>query len=253
LLKPLASGGGAGIFEASGRLRDPARHFFQEFVDGEPHAGLFVAGPDGCRLLGVTRQLVGEKWLHAAPFRYAGSIGPCTLSLAETNAWQRLGDALTTFAGLRGLFGIDAIVRDGVPWPVEINPRYTASVEVVEYATGLRALALHRGETIRAGSVSDGPENPSLTLPARTIHIIGKAVWFAPRSIVFPTSGPWDEVLSQPPPHERPPTFADIPAVGERIAAGRPVITVFATADSAGECENKLRAAAAELDDLLLR
>jgi len=26
------------------------------------------------------------------------------------------------------------ILRDGVPWPVEINPRYTASVEVLEYA-----------------------------------------------------------------------------------------------------------------------
>ena len=41
--------------------------------------------------------------------------------------------------GLVGLFGVDLILRDGEPWPVEVNPRYTASVEVLELALGTSA------------------------------------------------------------------------------------------------------------------
>ena len=47
---------------------------------------------------------------------------------------QQLGLDLARGCGLRGLFGVDFVLSEGVPWPVEINPRYTASVEVLEYA-----------------------------------------------------------------------------------------------------------------------
>ena len=43
--------------------------------------------------------------------------------------------------GLAGWFGVDFILRDGIPWPVEINPRYTASVEIHELASGRSLLA----------------------------------------------------------------------------------------------------------------
>jgi predicted ATP-grasp superfamily ATP-dependent carboligase len=262
LLKPFSSGGGTGIRIArganSGRLRSPARPaYLQEFVEGESRSGIFIAGPNGCRLLGVTRQLVGESWVHSLPFRYAGSIGPLTLSMTERAAWERLGVVIAAFAGLRGLFGIDAVIRDGVPWPVEVNPRYTASVEVIEYATGMWALAL-QAQAFEGASVEPSGRRvfaaptSALRLDARP-GVVGKAVWFAPRAITVPTGGPWEAVLRQPPAIDSPPAFADIPPAGQRIAAGRPVLTMFATGATAAECQRRLQTVATELDSLLLR
>jgi predicted ATP-grasp superfamily ATP-dependent carboligase len=258
LLKPIAGSGGAAIRLASGdtgHSRDRARRdYLQEFVEGESRSGVFVADDSRCRLLGVTRQLVGIDWLHASAFRYAGSIGPLAVSEMEKQGWERLGTAVTAFAGLRGLFGLDAIVRDGVPWPVEINPRYTASVEVIENATGVIAMALHRhafAKINRAGRESDGfSPNPLLSRPART-GVVGKAIWYAPRSITIPPDGPWEPVLRRPPALDEPPAFADIPAARERIAKGRPVLTFFAVAASVEKCELELRRTAAEFDRLL--
>src|SRR5207249_313535 len=77
LVKPVAGAGGAGIRFAGPHVRTSRRRvYLQEFIDGEPFSAVFLADSGGCRLLGVTRQLVGEPWLHATPFRYGGSIGP---------------------------------------------------------------------------------------------------------------------------------------------------------------------------------
>jgi predicted ATP-grasp superfamily ATP-dependent carboligase len=245
LVKPLASAGGIGVHLSSGRLRNPARrHYGQEFIAGESRSGVFVAEAGGSRLLGVTRQLVGERWLHARPFRYSGSVGPLVLTTTERSAWERLGTAITAFGGLRGLFGVDAIIRDGVPWPVEVNPRYTASVEVIEYATGVRTLALHRRAfESTAAPISDGP----------AAGVVGKAVWFAPRSLTVPVGGPWEQVLREAPAVDVPPAFADIPSAGHRAAAGQPVLTAFAIGDSIDDCIGQMRVIANDLDHWLLR
>ena len=44
---------------------------------------------------------------------------------------------------LLGLFGIDFMLDGEDVWTLEVNPRYTASVEVVERFTGLSAISLH--------------------------------------------------------------------------------------------------------------
>jgi predicted ATP-grasp superfamily ATP-dependent carboligase len=265
VIKPIASGGGTGIRfvtgENSGRLRDPARPAYQqEFIDGESRGGVFVADASGSTLLGVTRQLVGELWVHAPPFRYAGNIGPVVLSPAEQAAWERLGTAVSVFAGLRGLFGIDAVMRDGLPWPVEVNPRYTASVEVLEYATGMRAMALHRA--VFDGCHAHGFAWARLEAPCprkavgmapEQIAIVGKAIWYAPRPLTVPADGPWDVEMCRLPDVASLPAFADIPPAGQRIATGRPVLTMFATGTSADECRRRLQSVAGELDAWLLR
>jgi predicted ATP-grasp superfamily ATP-dependent carboligase len=47
------------------------------------------------------------------------------------------------------------------------------------------------------------------------------------------------------------PAFADVPPAGTAIAAGHPVLTLFARGESAAACEAELRRAAADLDRLL--
>lgn len=187
------------------KLSGRAGHYFQEWIDGESRAAIYSDG----RLLGVTRQLVGEPWLHAPRWQYCGSAGPLALPEFEWLDWQVLGTFLTEWAGLSGVFGIDAIVRDGRPWTVEVNPRYTASVEVNEYA-GLIGRPL------------------------------AKAVYYSPNSVVIRDNEPWANW--RPTRIEEAPEFADIPRPGSLIARKRPVLTIF------GRDESELRTKATMLD-----
>jgi predicted ATP-grasp superfamily ATP-dependent carboligase len=236
LSKPLRGAGGAGIVFHESAVPAPGT-YLQQFIEGEPASALYVADGRSARLLGLTRQLVGEEWLGAPSFRYCGSVGPLEMDFPLATGVVRLGQALAEAAGLRGLFGIDGVLHGGAFWPVEVNPRYTASVEVVEHSTGLHALDWHRRAFAAPGSL---PPVPSAT------YFVGKAVLFARQRITFPAGGPW---LAAPrAPLAAFPEFADLPAPGEKIEAGRPVLTLFARAGSLAECQAALRRAAREVE-----
>jgi predicted ATP-grasp superfamily ATP-dependent carboligase len=243
LLKPVAGSGGAGIrFLRANTVQEAiaSNYYLQEFLEGESRAAIYLGDGTSARLLGLTRQLVGRDWLHAGPFSYCGSVGPLPLTSDETKALERLGNTLAAGCGLRGLFGVDGIWRRGALWPVEVNPRYTASVEVIEYATGLRALTWH-------GLVFEGGRLPREPVPGPA-DVVGKAIVFAREAIDFPVDGPWSKSLSSPWPVDELPAFADIPVAGTTVAAGHPVLTVFARAATADACETALRQIASEVD-----
>jgi predicted ATP-grasp superfamily ATP-dependent carboligase len=255
LVKPVAGSGGRAIHRWRGAApgQRPRRVYFQEHVEGEPCAGLYLGDGQGAALLGATRQLVGEPWLHAAPFQYCGSIGPLHLEPAVWQRFEEVGTVLARGCGLRGLFGVDCILRDGVPWPVEVNPRYTASIEVLEYATGLPALARHCA-VFEQASAKRGSAEAGLPQGARTSGspCVGKAIVFARQTVTMPSDGPWSAVLEQPGSVHELPLFADIPSAGQRIKAGHPVLTCMARGDSPSSCLDALRQIARDIDLRLL-
>jgi predicted ATP-grasp superfamily ATP-dependent carboligase len=235
LVKPRRGAGGVGIQEWRGAQKTPSgeRLYWQEYVAGEPAAAIYAAIDGDVHFLGLTRQLVGELWLNAAPFHYCGSVGPLRPTAELRRELDRIGDVLARGGGLAGLFGIDGILAGGHFWPVEVNPRYTASVEVLEYATGTCALGWHR----RAF-------DPGAPMPPRSPEPSawwGKAVLFAPADLIFP--GDFGRLPGAADPHE----FADIPQPGDKIGKGRPVLTFFARGQSASACEDGLRLRAGEL------
>jgi predicted ATP-grasp superfamily ATP-dependent carboligase len=233
LIKPVAGSGGAGISfwsEQSAKRRNGV--YLQQYIDGVPAAALYAAFADRATLLGVSRQLVGEDWLHAPPFRYCGSIGPLTIEPGLQYRLERLGHELTLRTAARGLFGIDGILAAGSFWPVEVNPRYTASVEVLEYAAGLRAMCYHRR------AFDDGAQ---AVPPGRATGVVGKAILYARDNGIFPADGLWRETLDAPASVEEMPGFADIPCAGERMEAGRPVLTLLCRAATMEACLAALR------------
>jgi predicted ATP-grasp superfamily ATP-dependent carboligase len=247
LVKPLRGAGGSGIhfLQDDEPDLDPNRWFLQEYLEGEARAACFVGFRDHARLLGVTRQLTGLPWLHAGKFSYCGSIGPLSTSRLELAQLQKLGDALAVCCGVRGIFGVDYMLSDGIVWPVEINPRYTASVEVLEYGEGVPAVALHRAAFDRDAPAADTNQ--------RTAGVVGKAILFARATLVFPESGPWSSTLHSPGPIAEMPAFADIPHPGDRIEARRPILTFFTRASSEAECLAHLQPIADDLDRWLYR
>ncbi len=256
LCKPLAGSGGAGIHAwrgrppyRSGRFASvqpggvgqagcpspPRRVYFQERIGGRACSAVFVGAAGRAVLLGITRQLIGTRRWHAKPFHYAGSIGPLPLAKPLAEQFERIGQTLAGQFGLVGVFGVDAVVAGRRVWPVEVNPRWTASVEVLERALGLPVFAWHAAACSR-GELPTGPVGG-----VRPPRYVGKAVLFASKALrVTEAFSQWARPLWAGPDW---PQLADIPATGVRIAPGRPVLTAFAQGTSQ----------AAVLDDLARR
>src|SRR5262249_17706278 len=139
---------------------------------------------------------------------------------------------------IEGLFGVDFMIDVGDVWAIEINPRYTASVEIVERATGVNAIAAHVAAI--NGVLPALPLRQDLT----TLH--GKCELFARRSIVISEGfANWALEHSQTTPW---PTLADVSAANTSIAVGRPVMTIFAAGNSDQDVERQLRERVAEVE-----
>jgi predicted ATP-grasp superfamily ATP-dependent carboligase len=245
LLKPRRGAAGIGIRFWDGMLtpRDRRRPvLLQEYIEGEAVAAVYAADGRSACLLGATRQLTGAAWLHAAPFHYCGSLGPLPLADSLRSQLERLGPVLAAACGLRGVFGVDGIVREESFWPVEVNPRYTASMEVLEYAIGVSILGWHRAGCGGRLLASVGCQPPVYS-PA----LVGKALLFARDDLELPSDGPWLADLQGSPTTEMP-LHADIPAPGERIEAGQPIVTLLARGSTLEACEETLRQRAGDLD-----
>jgi predicted ATP-grasp superfamily ATP-dependent carboligase len=131
-----------------------------------------------------------------------------------------LADVVTQEFGLVGLNGIDFIARNGVPYPIEVNPRYSASMELVERAGVPSIFEVHA-----RACQGDLP-----VAPAPLAHVHGKAIVFARREAVLGDTRPWLERG----------WFGDIPHPGERIHRNRPICTVFATGKDVATCYRQL-------------
>ncbi|MGD9724208.1 MAG: ATP-grasp domain-containing protein [Pirellulales bacterium] len=236
LHKPLHSAGGAHVdyWHASSRAPHGVRAgcYIQEFIEGDSAAGLYLAAGGTARLLGVTRQLMGGASTRGSRFGYCGSVGPLPLSRAANSSWTHIGDVLAGQFNLTGLFGVDAIVNSRGIWPVEVNPRYTASAELFDWAHGISTVGLHVA-ACRTGQPA-APEIPA----ARRLH--GKRIVFAEAPIVVQrdlrTTLSDSEMLSRDWP-----VLADIPTPGTRIDAGAPIVTVFAEGETQQQVLERLR------------
>lgn len=222
LVKSTATAGGLGVSWASQDFAslDP-RLYLQEFIEGPTYSGLFVAARGRSRLLGISRQHQGVPGL---PFLYRGGVGPIQLGAETESEVRRIGEALASAFDLAGLFGVDFILNRDRPWAVEVNPRYTASVELFELSASVSLMRRHVRACLH-GEVGD--EVGPLAGPA-----VGKRVVYATRRGAFPSVAvpSW---LPDAPYAILP--IADVPHAGTIFEAGDPILTVMAGAPTAEE------------------
>ena len=227
--------------------------YFQRLIRGVSASAVFVCCPAGARLLGVTRQLVGDARAGARPWSYSGSIGPLAVSGAVDGQLRQLGDLLSTRFRLRGLAGVDLVIAHDRAWTVEVNPRYSASVEIVERISGVNALAAHVAACLAA---DEGPRGTlggdELAPPADRMigeALYGKTVLYAKRDVVISDEF-FQWAIGQCGVDPRSCALADVGAAGERIAAGHPVLTLFVEA-SADHYDKRLAERLAEVESRL--
>lgn len=232
LRKPLLSGGGHGIRSWAGEPVD-GTHVLQAYLEGRSVSIGFAADGQKSVIIGLTEQLIGTKELAVKEFMWCGNILPLKIDPSKKDALieiiEKIAARLTHRFGLRGVNGVDFVLVDGPdgmprPFLVEVNPRYTASMELVERRYGLNVFSVHL-EAI-AGRL------PDFSLAEHfTGGYLGKGIVFARKTLVMPETAGWIECGRR-----------DIPFPGDRIEAGRPVCTVLAEGKEREICLKNLLA-----------
>ena len=218
LRKRMRSGGGHAITPWDGRALDDA-HLLQAVVDGRPASVAFVADGKESRIFGITEQLLGLSALGGSGFAWCGNVLPLGLPAADAASvraqLEHMVSGLTRRFGLRGVNGLDVVIgRDAEggarPYLVEVNPRFTGSMELAERAFGVNVFSLHvEGLAGRLPRVPVAERTPD--------GCVGKAIVYARRPTVVPDTEDW---LSR--------GVRDVPSPGQHIATGHPVCTVLA-------------------------
>ncbi len=231
LKKPLRSGGGRGIEPLTFQNDSSSRaHFFQERIVGPSFSALFIGEISRAHFIGTTRQLIGSA---GSRFTYRGSIGPWQIDKVLGGQLEQMGNAIALGFGLAGWFGVDFVVSDGIPWPVEINPRYTASVELYELAWNRSLFGEHRRACKGTASAGD----PSVKIAHSPPRIIAKWILYASQRMVVPAIVP----------HENEPedvfgvgSIADIPYPDICVNRGEPMMTLLVAGTDVAECWSRL-------------
>ena len=248
MLKPRRSGGGHGVQVWRPGMPLPRGYVLQERIAGT--AGSIVFAADGRRAvpIAITRQLIGEQTFGAPPFRYCGNIlAPAREPVwgDDTPLWREavaIAAIATRAFGLAGVNGIDFIVRHGHPVPIEINPRFTAAMELAERRDGISIFGAHvagctrvlsRYAPLRAHVRAHVPAY--VRARAHGEGAAGKAIVFARHALTVGSAvSRW--VAGE--------DVRDIPRPGSPIPSGAPICSVFAEAPTTAACRARLIRAA---------
>ena len=248
LRKKLSGAGGRHVRFASLNDIDLAGsndYVFQQCIDGELVSAVFVAVVEGqkrnCKLLGLSRQLVGESKLGASPFAYCGSIGPLDPLRFDCKTIESIGQAISSEFQIAGVFGIDFIVNSAGVWPVDINPRIPSSAELFDlndFSSPIHAqedkgapsiAAIHLAACV--GEFLSRTPGYKREIELKTDRL-GKGVlyWRPPDSLLFDqsrlefvTGEHWNAIDGTPPRR----WVADIPSPERIIRHGDPVLSLF--------------------------
>jgi predicted ATP-grasp superfamily ATP-dependent carboligase len=247
LRKPARTGGGHGIAfwrnatsagSGAGPIWSLGPDFMlQEYVPGVACSASLVANGRECVVVGLTEQLIGRPEFSAHGFRYCGNLLPLDSvrnpadGLPVLDQVQRIAALVTREFGLVGVNGIDFVLNDGQVCLTEVNPRYSASMELVERAYGLPMFDLHARAVLHselpefdlANWLADGP-----------FH--GKAILYAERDAIAPDTNDWLD-------HG----IRDVPFPGDSLAQGGPICTVLACEPTRDACFARLVAQAEAL------
>ena len=139
LVKRRRSGGGGGVrrlcVDDRAALANPTirrGEYLQRFVAGDEYSAVLRCGAEP-KLLFASRPWPRAE-AAAPPFLYRGSIGPAALPPRATAACLAFARELGAASGCAGVLQIDLIVSadDEQPYLLEVNPRWTGSMELAE-------------------------------------------------------------------------------------------------------------------------
>ena len=245
LVKPIRGAGGQGIREWRPGEAASEDTYLQEYREGEPVSAAYLATEAGVELIGLTRQFVGTAY-GTGRFGYAGNIvwdvSEHGIALSVREQARRVGECLGVAGGLRGVFGVDGVLdAAGQWWVVEVNPRYTAAMELWE-RRGRPVLSEHLAATLGGTWARGASELPPSGHTAGLV--VGKQIAYAERRSRAVGLAQFAATEAD---NWRPAWAADLPRDGQQFSAGEPVCTVFAEEPTEAACRAELANRAARV------
>jgi predicted ATP-grasp superfamily ATP-dependent carboligase len=174
---------------------------FQQIVTGTPASVSCLC--DGRRAVAIS---VNEQLLRGsegAPYGFSGCITPIIHPKVEEMI--RCAERAAQENGCIGSIGVDFVLSEEI-WAIEINPRFQATLDTVEMATGCNLFSLHVG--------AFSGKMPEMRPATRR---------FAARAILFADH----DVLLKKDLARFAPSVADIPWPGTQFEEGNAMVSVF--------------------------
>lgn len=283
LVKPLHSAGGVAVRRCPAGLSQPSPSqstvsqsavSYQREIQGRVLGAQCVLTSRGVHYLGTTQAWSAVDWPGPSEFIYRGSWGPVELSTQQQHSLEQLCRKIHRDNPYCGWLQFDLIEDSrGELWLLEINPRWTAGMEVL-WLAGINAagqllsagapeleqlniaqhtIAQHNftqhkfaQPITRNSAAGDAAVNRSAT-PAATVY--GKAIVYAerPTTLTAPGLARWHAL---PRAH-----YADLPAAGtagQTLAAGQPLLTVRGSVERHSDLQQTQAELLAELQRLRL-
>ena len=196
----------------------PTSRYFQRRVCGRAMSATVLCDGDGARLVGFCTAAFAPT--PAQPYRFGGLAGPVAVATTLAAEITAAADRLARATGLRGLVGLDLVVDGARWWLIEVNPRPTAALDVLDRGTPpLMALHIAASEAMPATGERQATGVPAAWTPPTTTA--ATALVYAPADGVT-IAADWPDWV------------ADRPLPGTAIPAGAPICTVRAKGDDAG-------------------
>ncbi|MEQ1830692.1 MAG: ATP-grasp domain-containing protein [Pirellula sp.] len=249
LAKPERSVGGLGIEQMHRLDRSTLDAFFencpnrylQKKRNGVAVGVTFLSSQHGATVVGCTAAQECRVQPFVPQFLYRGSTGPIPLDQHSMNQLVRFSELVSQETNIMGLWQADFIVESGDWCLLEINPRWTASMEIFDTVFDIRLVDLHR--KCQDCSIDSIEWNrTSVQLRERSLSPIlsrlTKVILYAPRDLVISQemSDDWWVLRWTGEVPIDGCRIADIPSPGSQVAFGQPVFTAIsfdqATAES---------------------
>lgn len=228
LLKPYLSGGGKNI-TVYNNLNKAQKEidtemwenfYLQHYIEGRVSSALFAADGRSAEILGITEQLKDLNFQNS--FRYGGNI--LIRSNSDIiNKLQDIAESLSREYELKGINGIDFILTPDGIYFIELNPRFTAAVELLLPIFGKELFNLYF-----RGSID---ENLREKFISSEMPLYAKVIYYAKYDLTvkkeitelidykgIDVNGKYE--------------FRDLPHPGENIEKASPVCTVLIRAGS---------------------
>jgi hypothetical protein len=180
---------------------DGAPFLLQELVTGSPASVCCLATEGYARAVAVNHQVLRGQ--SPSPYGFAGSITPCQHPHAA--AMTTIAQRIAAESGCTGTVGIDFVLGEEA-CAIELNPRFQATLDTVEMATGVNLFSLHC-------AACSGILPVKMPVPQR---VAVRKILFADRQI---------EISSDI--SDLSPAVADIPAPGTTIEEGHAIVSVY--------------------------
>jgi len=201
LVKSSRGFGGVGIRKAQNpkeleqAFRDASlfdeKVLIQKHISGTPASASLISSANGTITLTLNEQLLGvDEVSQEEPFGYCGNVVPLLASRAVTDKCKDIVERIAMHFGLVGSNGIDLVIsKEGIPYVVEVNPRFQGTLECVERVLGINVVKAH---------VKACLEEIHPTIVKKTAVFCTRLILFAPQRSIVPDLTTFGEVRDIP-------------------------------------------------------